>query len=440
MDAPVLADVFVRPRSEDFDASVRTVCGMLVPADELATAQVSTQKLTLGITNQLFVVSVTAAVSSGAEGSGNEAEPRLLLRFLLRVFGAEGIIDRSVENDLFMVLAAAHIGPGYLGRFANGRCEQWLEGWKNLEVPDLPDPSICACVALKLAEVHAFRVPPPASRHFDPTRSGLWQQLMLFVDVLEKTPVADEAVAARMKAFSTRFFPDGDGGFSGLKRDAEQLQASAPAGARVCFCHNDMLAFNIMRRQPVVEHEAAAAAAAAAADGKQEGAAVAPVDPADILLIDFEYGCYNYRGFDIANYFCEWAGGNQDGKPVYANFPSDAQQHAFCTTYLQALAKLGGGGGGGGDGGGDVPAAAAAAVAAVDGDELAQLIAEVTFFVPVVHLYWTAWALNQARDEGCEGFDYILFGTNRYQESLKRRVVPSAPLEQVQAEKEAGAE
>ena len=27
-----------------------------------------------------------------------------------------------------------------------------------------------------------------------------------------------------------------------------------------------------------------------------------------VVFIDFEYGEYNYRGFDIGNHFCEYAG------------------------------------------------------------------------------------------------------------------------------------
>lgn len=27
----------------------------------------------------------------------------------------------------------------------------------------------------------------------------------------------------------------------------------------------------------------------------------------NLVFIDFEYCAYNYRGFDIANHFCEWA-------------------------------------------------------------------------------------------------------------------------------------
>lgn len=37
-----------------------------------------------------------------------------------------------------------------------------------------------------------------------------------------------------------------------------------------------------------------------------------------VYFIDFEYGDYNYRGFDIANHFCEYAGFQCD----YSRFPN----------------------------------------------------------------------------------------------------------------------
>jgi len=48
----------------------------------------------------------------------------------------------------------------------------------------------------------------------------------------------------------------------------------------VTFCHNDLQEGNILLRQNM---------------GKFE-----------LVLIDFEYCSYNYRGFDIANHFMEW--------------------------------------------------------------------------------------------------------------------------------------
>jgi len=50
----------------------------------------------------------------------------------------------------------------------------------------------------------------------------------------------------------------------------------------VVFSHNDLQEGNILIR---AEHE-----------GPQD----------KLVLIDFEYCSYNYRGFDLANHFCEW--------------------------------------------------------------------------------------------------------------------------------------
>lgn len=48
----------------------------------------------------------------------------------------------------------------------------------------------------------------------------------------------------------------------------------------VVFCHNDMQEGNILLREDIEEPT--------------------------LVLIDFEYCSYNYRGFDLANHFIEW--------------------------------------------------------------------------------------------------------------------------------------
>lgn len=46
------------------------------------------------------------------------------------------------------------------------------------------------------------------------------------------------------------------------------------------FCHNDLQEGNILLRQNTSKPE--------------------------LVVIDFEYCSYNYRGFDLANHFAEW--------------------------------------------------------------------------------------------------------------------------------------
>lgn len=48
----------------------------------------------------------------------------------------------------------------------------------------------------------------------------------------------------------------------------------------IVFCHNDMQEGNILLRQNTRKRE--------------------------LVIIDFEYCSYNYRGFDLANHFVEW--------------------------------------------------------------------------------------------------------------------------------------
>ena len=113
------------------------------------------------------------------------------------------------------------------------------------------------------------------------------------------------------------------------------------------YCHNDLLAPNVL----LSTSEAA---------------------PGELYLIDFEYGCYNYRGFDLGNHFNEWAGFDCE----YWRYPDDAQQRAFLAAYA------------GGEAG---PAPEA------HSPEVDALVVEANVFSLASHLYWGIWALIQAK-------------------------------------------
>lgn len=55
------------------------------------------------------------------------------------------------------------------------------------------------------------------------------------------------------------------------------------------------------------------------------------VNASTMQFIDFEYGSYNYRGFDFGNHWCEYAGFEGD----YSRYPDTQQQAAFLKAYLQ---------------------------------------------------------------------------------------------------------
>ena len=88
----------------------------------------------------------------------------------------------------------------------------------------------------------------------------------------------------------------------------------------VVFCHNDLQEGNILIREnaaPAVEK---------------------------LVIIDFEYSSYNFRGFDLANHFCEWMYDyTVDKYPKYsytpAAMPSMDEKLHFIRCYLETVER-----------------------------------------------------------------------------------------------------
>mmetsp|Transcript_6486 Transcript_6486/g.19122 ORF Transcript_6486/g.19122 Transcript_6486/m.19122 type:complete len:295 (+) Transcript_6486:593-1477(+) len=279
------------------------------------------------------------------------------------------MIDRDVETSTYAALCDAGIAGQYLGRFSNGRIEGWLDGYKTLSKHDFADPSISSAVAIQMARLHrTFVIPVHLQEYHNSEKPAMWMQLHSWME--------------QAKGYEGRFKTLTDNERAAdldLTRVAAELdhleREVVPADARVAFCHNDLLAANVMScpRTGVIQ------------------------------LIDFEYGGVNYVSFDIANHFNEHAGGTDEednGVPDYGKFPTESRQEEFVRAYIGA-------------------ARADRKVDernVVDGSEqeVQSVLREVHAFVLANHLYWGLWAVNQAAIEGCEGFDYLTYAKNRF--------------------------
>ncbi|KAK6123841.1 hypothetical protein DH2020_042416 [Rehmannia glutinosa] len=111
--------------------------------------------------------------------------------------------------------------------------------------------------------------------------------------------------------------------------------------APVVYSHNDLLSGNLMIND----------------------------DEDKLYFIDFEYGSYNYRGFDIGNHFNEYAG-------------YDCIQ--------------------------------------VSDENLEAIYAETNAYMLASHLYWALWALIQAKMSPID-FDYLGYFFLRYNEYKKQK-------------------
>eukprot|EP00656_Telonema_subtile_P044587 TRINITY_DN50839_c0_g1_i1.p1 TRINITY_DN50839_c0_g1~~TRINITY_DN50839_c0_g1_i1.p1 ORF type:complete len:395 (-),score=74.67 TRINITY_DN50839_c0_g1_i1:213-1397(-) len=332
---------------ECHEESIHQLVRALVPAAEhLPATDFQISVVVGGITNALFKVSM-----------GSEAP------VLIRVFGAEGMIDRDVENATCAALADANIAPPYYGRFQNGRIEGFLEGTRPMELEDLARPDLSAKVAVQLANLHNFQVPAVLEHcHSVP---GLWDQIWLWLsqaerDISQLKNKCGAAAANRFREVEPALLGQH---FTKAREELEELQQRCTTGgAALCFCHNDALAGNILVNEETQQ----------------------------VHLIDFEYGGCNYRGFDIANHWNEWAGGTQvemNGQCEYGRFPDKEQQLDFCKAYSTALVG--------------------------DGSLGVEIMEDACRFVGINHWYWGLWALNQAVLEGIQQFDYLQYFCSR---------------------------
>lgn len=139
----------------------------------------------------------------------------------------------------------------------------------------------------------------------------------------------------------------------------------------VVFCHNDLLAGNIMY------------------DDKTQ----------HICFIDYEYGAYNFRGYDIGNHFCERSiQYNVEEYPHFkidpSNYPKDDEKKIFLTSYLMEFKKQLG------------------QPAVVLEEEWRSLAREADSFALASHFLWSCWAIIQASTSDIE-FGYLEFATER---------------------------
>lgn len=147
----------------------------------------------------------------------------------------------------------------------------------------------------------------------------------------------------------------------------------------VVFCHNDLLAGNIMYDE-VNDY---------------------------ICFIDYEYGSYNFRGYDIGNHFCEQTIiYNVEKFPHFiidpSLYPNEENQRIFFTSYLKKIKEING------------------SNQEVLEEEIKRLSKEAEVFVLASHFLWSCWAIIQASTSDIE-FGYLEFASERMKDYFRRK-------------------
>jgi ethanolamine kinase len=158
-----------------------------------------------------------------------------------------------------------------------------------------------------------------------------------------------------------------------LEQEIACLQeALTELGSPVVFCHNDLLLKNIIYNE----------------------------DNQKVSFIDFEYVAYNYQAFDIANHFCEYAGMELVDFSLY---PDRQYQLGWLRAFLEASFEHAG-----------------RPSSNVTDLDVERLYVQVNKFSLACHIFWSLWALIQARFSTID-YDYIDFARQRLAEYWRRK-------------------
>ncbi|PXF42097.1 putative ethanolamine kinase [Gracilariopsis chorda] len=287
-----------------------------------------------GITNRIFKVSTATS------------DP---LSVLVRVFGSTEVFtpeQRETENDVFAQLAHAGIAPRLLAVFGNGRVEQLLDA-RPIQLDEMLSDHVCVGVAKAMAQLHHFRP------------SGISKEARVWEDI---DAWANDALRIEQKGTLPQHIS--------VKQCIEWVKSvrirTDKVVSPIIYAHNDLLCGNIL----LFENK-------------------------DVRIIDFEYSSYNYRGFDIANFFSECMGGTIDGCVHPDKYPTAEYRKKFCETYLRERGMT------------------------CDQEAVSNLLNEAAEFDLLTHLYWGLWALVQS-DSSTVDFPYTKFAEARFSEFCKR--------------------
>nr|GLL27251.1 probable ethanolamine kinase isoform X2 [Ipomoea trifida]GMC92247.1 probable ethanolamine kinase isoform X1 [Ipomoea batatas]GMC93926.1 probable ethanolamine kinase isoform X1 [Ipomoea batatas]GMC95679.1 probable ethanolamine kinase isoform X1 [Ipomoea batatas]GMD83577.1 probable ethanolamine kinase isoform X1 [Ipomoea batatas] len=218
----------------------------------LDASHLSVETVSGGITNLLLKVSIREDSSKTVD-------------LMVRLYGpnTEYVINRERELQAIPYLSAAGFGAKLLGVFGNGMVQSFIHAC-TLTPSDMRKPKLAAEIAKQLHKFHQVEIPGGKEPQ-------LWHDIFKFFQKASNLEFDDSEKQRKFKTIS----------FEEVHNEVNELkELTSHLNAPVVYAHNDLLSGNLMLNEE---------------EGK-------------LYFIDFEYGSYNYRGFDIGNHFNEYAG------------------------------------------------------------------------------------------------------------------------------------
>uniref|UniRef100_A0A0M3HN56 Choline/ethanolamine kinase n=1 Tax=Ascaris lumbricoides TaxID=6252 RepID=A0A0M3HN56_ASCLU len=368
----------------DIIARTRELCAKYLSGswNKVTPQRFRLKAITGGMSNLLFLVEMPDDIEPIS------TEPRsALLRIHCNV-DLEHLLNESV---VFTLLSERALGPKLLGVFPGGRFEQYIPS-RPLLCHELSLPSISRRIGCLLARVHALDVPIMKEPMIVEVAEG-W---------LAKLRKVESKVAHKMRLNTVQVDLSkcpSEITCELLSDELDLLRACLEnSDSPLVFCHNDLQEGNILlHNKYTIDSEGNL--------DVQEGE-----EP--LVLIDFEYANYNYRGFDFSNHICERILDYSDNKPPYYSikqhqFPDEKEQSVLFNAYLDELEQMTNN-----SSEDRRPPYFVCELPKRRDEAVEQLLTETRRFIAVSHLFWSVWSFMQAEESPIE-FDYVSYGLDR---------------------------
>ncbi|XP_013136398.1 PREDICTED: choline/ethanolamine kinase isoform X2 [Papilio polytes] len=359
--------------------------------------------------------------SMGRIGSFSIEEPtKVLLRIYGQVHGERAMDAIVTESVIFTLLSERRLGPKLHGVFSGGRIEEYIPA-RPLLTRELAEPALSMKIAEKMAAIHSMDVPLSKEPNW------LWKTMAKWLRTVRSERLTKYAVGKNedeeeiIKRLKTVDF---ENEIEWLKKFIETIESP------VVFCHNDLQEGNILLledlqtntddeettdyvqtynvSQEKQEKHARLEPLAQFEDTSTSDSVISHISDSGepkLVLIDFEYCAYNYRGFDIANHLQEWAYDYTNPQtPFYfenqENWPNLEQKEIFIKEYLKHYFT------------------SPSEEKEPSIDDINQLLTEVEAFALASHLFWSLWSIVNASKSQIP-FGYWEYGLTRVETYLR---------------------
>lgn len=327
---------------------------------------------------------------------------------LIRFYGKSNIIiQREKELEIAKLLSSKGLAPKWYLSFGNGRIEEYLD-CQSVTAPIFRSPLIASQIAMNLGRIHQL-LPDLIShgifpshenqiwRIFDERRqlaSDAFQILLLHSQQLSRDTPHEECSRLTMLLNIQSWNPFHSEKIEILKMNI--LKVNSPLVYAHCDLHHGNV---ILIKTTHGDADATGVTPQCGATSMTDQKRTTDV-ASELLIIDFEYGISTSRGYDLANFFCEFCGDYDSSEQIpahvmdFSRYPEEESRKLIFQSYCEATGCQG------------------------DEKVLESLETETRVYLPLVHLQWAHWGLIKAADEIQRGefssFDYLSYAHQRY--------------------------